>query len=433
MKPDFQVVSPEEAVQLVNSHQRVFVHGSAATPSVLVRALANRKDELENVEIVSITTLGDMPLAEAYCKGSFYINSLFVSENVRQAVNSEQGGYVPIFLSEIGRLFRKNILPIDVAMVQVSPPDQHGYCSLGTSVDVARPAVDTAKFIIAQINEQMPRTMGDGQIHMSKFDRAIRVDEPLPQVNYAAKLDEADYKIGKYIAEMIDDGATLQLGIGGIPDAVLQSLHNHKDLGIHTEMFSDGVIDLFDKGVITNKFKKKHPGKVVSSFVIGTQKLYDAIHDNPAFSFHEAAYVNDTSVIRKNPKVISINSCVEIDLTGQVCADSIGSYHYSGVGGQMDFMRGAALSDEGKPIMALRAGTKKGKSKIVPFLKEGAGVVTTRAHVHYVVTEFGAAYLYGKNLRQRAHELKKIAAPEHQEELERAIYQRFGSFVYPFR
>ncbi|SEJ46269.1 Acyl-CoA hydrolase [Cyclobacterium xiamenense] len=433
MKPDFQVVSPEEAVQLVNSHQRVFVHGSAATPSVLVRALANRKDELENVEIVSITTLGDMPLAEASCKGSFYINSLFVSENVRQAVNSEQGGYVPIFLSEIGRLFRKNILPIDVAMVQVSPPDQHGYCSLGTSVDVARPAVDTAKFIIAQINEQMPRTMGDGQIHMSKFDRAIRVDEPLPQVNYAAKLDEADYKIGKYIAEMIDDGATLQLGIGGIPDAVLQSLHNHKDLGIHTEMFSDGVIDLFDKGVITNKFKKKHPGKVVSSFVIGTQKLYDAIHDNPAFSFHEAAYVNDTSVIRKNPKVISINSCVEIDLTGQVCADSIGSYHYSGVGGQMDFMRGAALSDEGKPIMALRAGTKKGKSKIVPFLKEGAGVVTTRAHVHYVVTEFGAAYLYGKNLRQRAHELKKIAAPEHQEELERAIYQRFGSFVYPFR
>ena len=433
MKPDLQVVSPEEAVQLVNSHQRVFVHGSAATPSVLVRALANRKDALKNVEIVSITTLGDMPLAEASCKGSFYINSLFVSENVRQAVNSEQGGYVPIFLSEIGRLFRKNILPIDVAMVQVSPPDQHGYCSLGTSVDVARPAVDTAKFIIAQINEQMPRTMGDGQIHISKIDRAITVDEPLPQVNYAAKLDAADYKIGKYIAEMIDDGATLQLGIGGIPDAVLQSLHNHKDLGIHTEMFSDGVIDLFDKGVITNKFKKKHPGKVVSSFVIGTQKLYDAIHDNPAFSFHEAAYVNDTSVIRKNPKVISINSCVEIDLTGQVCADSIGSYHYSGVGGQMDFMRGAALSNDGKPIMALRAGTKKGKSKIVPFLKEGAGVVTTRAHVHYVVTEYGAAYLYGKNLRQRAHELKKIAAPEHQDELERAIYQRFGSFVYPFR
>lgn len=433
MNTEFKTVSPDEAVELVSSHQRVFVHGSAATPTILLQALAKRKEELENVEIVSITTLGDMPLADESCKGSFYINSLFVSENVRKAVNSERGGYVPIFLSEIGRLFRKNILPIDIAMIQVSPPDRHGYCSLGTSVDVARPAVETAKFIIAQINQQMPRTMGDGQVHVSKFDRIIEVDEPLPQVNYAAKLDDADYKIGKFVAEMVEDGSTLQLGIGGIPDAVLQSLHNHKDLGIHTEMFSDGVIDLMNQGVITNKFKKKHPGKVVSSFVIGTKKVYDSIHDNPAYSFHEAAYVNDTAIIRKNPKVISINSCVEIDLTGQVCADSIGSYHYSGVGGQMDFMRGAALSEDGKPIMALRAGTKKGKSKIVPFLKEGAGVVTTRAHVHYVVTEHGAAYLYGKNLRQRAYELKKIAAPEHQEELDRAIHERFGDFVYPFR
>ncbi len=433
MNTELNAVSPDEAVLLVKSHQRVFVHGSAATPTILLQALSKRKEELENVEIVSITTLGDMPLADESCKGSFYINSLFVSENVRKAVNSERGGYVPIFLSEIGRLFRKNILPIDIAMIQVSPPDRHGYCSLGTSVDVARPAVETATFIIAQINQQMPRTMGDGQVHVSKFDRIIEVDEPLPQVDYSAKLDAADYKIGKFVAEMVDDGATLQLGIGGIPDAVLQSLHHHKDLGVHTEMFSDGVIDLMDKGVITNRFKKKHPGKVVSSFVIGTKKVYDSIHDNPAYSFHEAAYVNDTAIIRKNPKVISINSCVEIDLTGQVCADSIGSYHYSGVGGQMDFMRGAALSEDGKPIMALRAGTKKGKSKIVPFLKEGAGVVTTRAHVHYVVTEYGAAYLYGKNLRQRAYELKKIAAPEHQEELDRAIHERFGDFVYPFR
>lgn len=433
MNTELNAVSPDEAVLLVKSHQRVFVHGSAATPTILLQALSKRKEELENVEIVSITTLGDMPLADESCKGSFYINSLFVSENVRKAVNSERGGYVPIFLSEIGRLFRKNILPIDIAMIQVSPPDRHGYCSLGTSVDVARPAVETATFIIAQINQQMPRTMGDCQVHVSKFDRIIEVDEPLPQVDYSAKLDAADYKIGKFVAEMVDDGATLQLGIGGIPDAVLQSLHHHKDLGVHTEMFSDGVIDLMDKGVITNRFKKKHPGKVVSSFVIGTKKVYDSIHDNPAYSFHEAAYVNDTAIIRKNPKVISINSCVEIDLTGQVCADSIGSYHYSGVGGQMDFMRGAALSEDGKPIMALRAGTKKGKSKIVPFLKEGAGVVTTRAHVHYVVTEYGAAYLYGKNLRQRAYELKKIAAPEHQEELDRAIHERFGDFVYPFR
>lgn len=426
-------VSADEAVKIIKSNQRVFVHGSAATPATLLHALAKRKSELEDVEIVAITTLGDMPLATAACKGSFFINSLFVSENVRKAVNSEQGGYVPIFLSEIGRLFRKGILPIDVALINVSPPDQHGYCSLGTSVDVARPAIETAKFIIAQINKRMPRTLGDGQIHVSKFSMAVEVNEALPQVNYASKLDAGDYKIGKYIAEMIDDGSTLQLGIGGIPDAVLQSLHHHKDLGIHTEMFSDGVIDLMESGAITNKFKKKHPGKTVTSFVIGTDKLYNSIHDNPAYSFHEAAYVNDTAVIRKNPKVISINSCVEIDLTGQVCADSIGSYHYSGVGGQMDFMRGAALSDDGKPIMALRAATNKGSSKIVPFLKEGAGVVTTRAHVHYVVTEYGVAYLYGKNLRQRAHELRNIAAPEHHEALDKSIFERFGNFIYPTR
>jgi acyl-CoA hydrolase len=246
-------------------------------------------------------------------------------------------------------------------------------------------------------------------------------------------LDDADYKIGSYVAEMIEDGSTLQMGIGGIPDAVLKSLAQHKDLGIHTEMFSDGVIDLLKTGAITNKYKKNHPGKIVASFAIGTEKLYQNINDNPVFSFHEAAYVNDTAVIRKNPKVVSINSCLEIDLTGQVCADSIGSYHYSGVGGQMDFMRGAALSDDGKPIMALKASTKNGMSKIVPFLRPGAGVVTTRAHVHYVVTEYGVAYLYGKNLRQRAYELKKIAAPEHQEALEKSIIERFGSFVYAVR
>ncbi|MEX2512643.1 MAG: acetyl-CoA hydrolase/transferase C-terminal domain-containing protein [Cyclobacteriaceae bacterium] len=433
MNPYPPIVSADEAVKIIKSHQRIFVHGSAATPSVLLQALAKRKSELENVEIVSITTLGEMPLVTEDCKGSFFINSLFVSENVRKAVNSEQGGYVPVFLSEIGRLFRNGILPIDVALINVSLPDQHGYCSLGTSVDVARPAVETAKFIIAQINNKMPRTLGDGQIHTSKFSAMVEVDEPLPQVNYSSKLEDADYKIGRYIAEMIEDGSTLQLGIGGIPDAVLQSLQSHKDLGIHTEMFSDGVIDLMESGAITNKFKKKHPGKVVTSFVIGTERLYQTIHDNPVYSFHEAAYVNDTSVIRKNPKVISINSCLEIDLTGQVCADSIGSYHFSGVGGQMDFMRGAGLSENGKPIMALRAATNKGKSKIVPFLKEGAGVVTTRAHVHYVVTEYGSVYLYGKNLRQRAYELKKIAAPQHQEELEKAIIKRFGSFIYPTR
>ncbi|WP_268034171.1 acetyl-CoA hydrolase/transferase family protein [Algoriphagus sp. PAP.12] len=425
--------SPEEAVKIIESHQRVFIHGSAATPTTCINALAARKDELKNVEIVAITTLGDMPLVAPECKGSFFMNSLFVSANVREAVNSDQGGYVPIFLSEIGHLFRNKILSVDVAIIQVSEPDAHGFCSLGTSVDIARPAVDTARFIIAQVNKQMPRTHGDGHVHCSKFTCAVYVDEPLPEVNYAEKITEKEIQIGRHIASLIEDRSTLQMGIGAIPDAVLNSLHHHKDLGVHTEMFSNGILDLMKSGAVTNAFKKKHPGKVVSAFTTGSQQLYREIHDNPEFSFHEAAYVNDTSIIRKNPKVVSINSCVEMDLTGQVCADSIGSYHYSGVGGQMDFMRGAALSVGGKPIMALTSTTKRGASKIVPFLKEGAGVVTTRAHMQYVVTEFGIANLYGKNLRQRSYELMRIAHPDHQEMLEKAIVERYGSFIYPFR
>lgn len=422
-----------EAVQLVQSHQRVFIHGSAATPTTLLYALADRKKELKNVEIVAITTLGPMPLVEPDCKGSFFMNSLFVSTNIRTAVNTDQGGYVPIFLSEIGHLFRNKILEIDVAIIQVSEPDAHGFCSLGTSVDIAKPAVETAKLIIAQVNKQMPRTHGDGHIHISKFDKAIYVDEPLPEVNYLGKITEKEIQIGNHIASIIEDRSTLQMGIGAIPDAVLNSLHHHKDLGVHTEMFSNGILNLMKSGAVTNAYKKKHPGKVVSAFTAGSAELYREIHDNPEFSFHEAAYVNDTSVIRKNPKVVSINSCVELDLTGQVCADSIGSYHYSGVGGQMDFMRGASLSVGGKPIMALTACTKSGESKIVPFLKPGAGVVTTRAHVQYVVTEFGVVNLYGKNLRQRSYELMRIAHPDHRDSLERAIVERFGSYIYPFR
>jgi acyl-CoA hydrolase len=427
----YEYTTAEEAVSLIKSKQRVFIHGSAATPGFLLKALAARRNELNNVEIVSITTLGDMPIAEPECKGSFFMNSLFVSENVRKAVNSEQGGYVPIFLSEIGQLFRKNILPLDVAIISVSEPDSHGYCSLGVSVDIAKPAIETAKLIIAQVNKQMPRTHGDGHIHFSRFHAAVAVDEALPEVNYASKISENELRIGQFIGEMIEDRSTLQLGIGAIPDAVLRALKGHKDLGIHTEMFSNGVIELMGSGAITNAYKKSHPGKIVSSFAIGSKEMYKTIHDNPAFSFHEAAYVNDTAVIRKNPKVISINSCLEMDLTGQVCADSIGTYHYSGVGGQMDFMRGASLSEGGKPIMALSSVTKKGGSKIVPFLKQGAGVVTTRAHLQYVVTEYGVAYLYGKNLRQRAHELMRISHPDHRESLEKSIFERFGSFVYP--
>ncbi len=425
--------TPENAVSLVKSNQRLFIHGSAATPTRLLHALAARKNELRNVELVAITTLGEMPLVAPDCKGSFFMNSLFVSENVRKAVNSEMGGYVPIFLSEIGHLFRNRILKLDVAIIQVSEPDPHGFCSLGTSVDIAKPAIETAEIIIAQVNRRMPRTHGDGHIHFSRFSAAIFIDEPLPEVDYGNKLTENEIKIGQNISTLIEDRSTLQMGIGAIPDAVLNALHHHRDLGIHTEMFSNGLLGLMKSGAVTNSYKKKHPGKVISSFAIGTEQLYREIHDNPEFSFHEAAYVNDTSVIRKNPKVISINSCVELDLTGQVCADSIGSYHYSGVGGQMDFMRGASLSEGGKPIMALTACTKKGTSKIVPFLKEGAGVVTTRAHVQYVVTEYGIANLYGKNLRQRAYELLGIAHPAHQEMLEKAIVERFGSFTYPFR
>lgn len=425
--------SPEQAVSLINSHQRVFIHGSAATPTRLLKALAERKNELRNVELVAITTLGEMPLVSPECQEAFYMNSLFVSENVRKAVNSDHGGYVPIFLSEIGHLFRKNILGIDVAIIHVSEPDSHGFCTLGTSVDVAKPAIETTPIIIAQVNKKMPRTHGDGLIHISKITAAIQVDDDLPEINYAKKITEKEIQIGQHISSLIEDRSTLQMGIGAIPDAVLNCLHHHKDLGIHTEMFSNGLLDLMKSGAVTNSFKKKHPGKVVSSFAAGTKELYETVNDNPEFSFHEAAYVNDTAVIRKNPKVISINSCVEMDLTGQVCADSIGSYHYSGVGGQMDFMRGAALSEGGKPIMALTSTTKKGASKIVPFLKEGAGVVTTRAHMQYVVTEYGIANLYGKNLRQRAYELMRISHPDHHEALEKSIIERFGSYVYPFR
>lgn len=427
---NYSYTTPEEAVKVVKSHDRIFVHGSAATPATLLRTLAKRHEELTDVEVVSITTLGAMPLTEEPYNESFFINSLFVSANVRSAVNSSRGGYVPIFLSEIGILFRRNILPIDVAIVNVSPPDEHGYCSLGVSVDVAKPALEVAKIAIAQVNKNMPRSHGDGLVHISSFQHIIEANDPLPEVDYGSKIGEKEKSIGHFCADLIEDGSTLQMGIGAIPDAVLDALHQHKDLGVHTEMFSNGVLGLMSSGALTNKYKAKHPGKIVTSFAVGNRKLYDFIDDNPVVSFHEAAYVNDTAVIRRNPKVISINSCIEMDLTGQVCADSIGSYHFSGVGGQMDFMRGAALAEGGKPIMAMTSKTNKGVSKIVPFLKEGAGVVTTRAHMHYVVTEYGTAYLYGKNLRQRALELMKIAAPEHRDTLEKSIIERFGSTSY---
>lgn len=425
-----KIVSAREAVKIIQSGNRVFVHGSAATPQFLLRALAKRAHELKNVELVAVSTLGELELAKPEYAESFYINSLFVSENIRSAINDGRGNYIPIFLSEISRLFEKNILPLDVALLHISPPDKHGLCSLGVSVDVARAAAKHAKHIIAQVNPNMPRTHGDGFIDIHQIHTLVETDDNLPEVNYAAQITDCDRTIGKYVAELVEDRSTLQMGIGAIPDAVLESLTHCKDLGVHTEMFSNGVIDLMKKGVITNKYKKKHRGKTVTSFAIGSRDLYSFVDDNPQFAFLEAEYVNDGRIIRTNPKVVAINSAIEIDITGQVCADSIGTYQYSGVGGQMDFIRGASLSEGGKPIIAMGSATKKGASKIVPFLKQGAGVVTTRAHMHYVVTEYGVAYLYGKNLRQRAYELMRIAHPDNREALEQEIIKRFGSNVY---
>lgn len=418
--------TPEKAVQVIESNQRVFIHGVSASPLRLINAMVDRADELRNVEIVHLHTEGEAKYAEEQYKDSFRVNAMFVGANVRKAVNSGRGNYIPIFLSEIPGLFRKDILPLDVAMIHVSPPDQHGFCSLGVSVEVTVAAIQCAKHVIAQVNPNMPRSHGDGLIHIKNIDAMVEVNDDLPEQIVPAP-DEAELQIGKYCADLIDNGATLQMGIGAIPNAVLSSLGGHKNLGVHTEMFSDGVMDLVEKGVINGKKKRVHPGKIVSGFTMGSRKLYDFLDDNPMIAMLDIAYVNDTAVIRRNPKVTAINSAIEVDITGQVCADSIGTYHYSGVGGQMDFIRGASLSEGGKPIIALPSSTKKGISRIVPFLKPGAGVVTTRAHVHYIVTEYGVANLYGKNLHQRAKLLTEIAHPDHREELDKAIFERFKS------
>lgn len=422
-------ISGEDALKIVKPGQRVFVHGGAATPHHLLKKLAERSSELWNVEIVSISMQGDAIIADKKYKGSFRINSLFVSENIREAVNDGRGDYVPIFLSEIPILFKRGILPIDVALVQVSPPDKHGYCSLGVSVDIAATAVKTAKHVIAQINPRMPRTLGDGLVKMDDFDAVVFFEEELPEIVCNDKNEIAN-RIGAYCAELVENGATLQMGIGSIPNAVLASLNNHKELGVHTEMFSDGIIPLIEKGIITNEHKKKYRGKTVTSFLLGTRKLYDFVDDNPAVVALNIDYVNDTAIIRTNPKVTAINSAIEVDITGQVCSDSIGPYHYSGVGGQMDFVRGAALSEGGKPIIALPSITSKGASRISSFLKQGAGVVTTRAHAHYIVTEYGIVYLYGKNMRQRAKALIEIAHPNHREALERSAFERFHTYEF---
>lgn len=419
-----QKLTAAEAVKIINSGDRVFIHGVAAAPQTLIQAMADRAGELKDVEIVHLHTEGPAPYADPEYSESFRVNAFFVGANVRGAVNEGRADYIPVFLSEIPALFRKRVLPVNVALINVSPPDKHGFCSLGVSVDIARAAVECADHVIAQVNPRMPRTQGDSLVPYAELDSVVEIEEPLLEAAPPV-LSEIDRAIGRNIAEMIEDGATLQMGIGSIPNAVLASLGDHRRLGIHTEMFSDGLIDLVESGVVTGEEKRNHPGKVVAGFVMGTRRVYDFIDDNPQVLMLDIAYVNDTAVIRRNPKATAINSAIEVDLTGQVCADSIGTRQYSGVGGQMDFIRGASLSEGGKPIIALPSMTNRGESKIVPFLKEGAGVVSTRAHVHYIVTEFGVANLYGKNLRQRASELIKIAHPDHRDALEKAAYERF--------
>jgi acyl-CoA hydrolase len=414
-------VTAAEAVKVIQSNNRVYVQAAAAAPSILTKALTERASELRNVEVCHLHTEGEAPYASPELAESFHVNSFFIGANVRHTISAGNGSYTPVFLSELPHLFRKNVLPIDVAFIHVSPPDGHGYCSLGVSVEATVAAIENAKIVIAQVNPQMPRTFGDGILHISEIDYLVEVDTPI-YAHEVTPFTKEEEKMGQYIASLIEDRSTLQMGIGSIPNAALAQLKNHKDLGLHTEMFSDGVIDLIENNVINCNYKGTLRGRVLATFLIGSKRLYDFVHDNPFIEMKESSMVNDTARIRKNPKMVAINSAIEVDLTGQVCADSIGAKMYSGVGGQMDFIRGASLSQGGKAIIALPSITKRGESRIVPYLKQGAGVVSTRSHVQYIITENGIADLYGKTLRQRATELVRIAHPTHQETIEKAYF-----------
>lgn len=414
-------VTAEEAVKVVKSGDRIYLQAAAATPTILANALTERASELRNVEICHILTDGEARYANPDLADSFHVNSFFIGRNVRHTLKAGNGSYTPVFLSDLPYLFRKNVLPLDVVFIHVSPPDKHGYCTLGVSVEASVAAIENAKIVIAQVNPQMPRTFGDGILHVSEIDYLVEVDVPIYSNEVESFTAEED-KIGGYIASLIEDRSTLQIGIGSIPNAALSKLGNHKDLGLHTEIFSDGVIDLIESNAINCNYKGSVRGRVLATFLAGSKRLYDFVNDNPFIELRESSTVNDTARIRMNPKMIAINSAIEVDLTGQVCADSIGARMYSGVGGQMDFIRGAALSDGGKAIIALPSTTKKGHSRIVPFLKQGAGVVTTRGHIRYVITENGIADLYGKTLKQRATELVRIAHPDHQENIEKEYF-----------
>nr|ACF06126.1 mitochondrial acetate:succinate CoA-transferase [Fasciola hepatica] len=423
----------DETFGFLKDGANVFIHGGAATPSLLIKELYEyvMSKNLKDIKLFHIHTEGPYPFNDA--EGHFRSTSLFTGGNCRKAIQEGRADYTPIFLSEIPLLFRRKHVQLDLALINVTPPDKHGFCSLGPSVDVTRAAIQNATHIVAQVNDQLPLTRGDASIHFSNLTVMRAGSQPCHEMS-PRPASEVEDKIGQIIAEnLVEDGATLQTGIGAIPDAVLSKLTNHKNLGVHTEMFSDGVVQLVQLGAITNAYKKLRPGKVVSSFVVGTRKVFDFLDNNPMVDMCDVAWVNSPVVIAQNPKPVAINSCIEIDITGQVSSDSIGTTIYSGFGGQVDFLRGAAVSldGQGKPIIAVPSVTKRNETKIVPHLKLGGGVVTTRAHVHYVVTEYGIAYLFGKNLRQRAHALIQIAHPDHRESLEKAAFDRLKVMPSP--
>ena len=418
-----RVVSAEEAVEVIQSGNRIFMTGNVSVPQKLLAALVKRAPELKDVEICQALSVGPADYVNPAMEGHLRVNTLFISDNVRKAVQEGRADFTPVLLSEFPLLFKNGLLPVDVALIHVSPPDEHGFCSLGVEVGLTKSPAESAKIIIAEVNEQMPRTLGDSFIHVSRLNCIVPVNYPVAELKMGASGDPISQKIACYIAELIPDGATMQMGIGAIPDAVLNFLGEKRDLGIHSEMFSDGVVRLVERGVITNSRKTLHPGKIVVGFILGTQSLYHWADDNPLCEFHRQEYVNDPFVIAQNDKMVAINSAIEVDITGQVCADSIGPKFYSGVGGQMDFVYGASRSKGGVPIIALPSTTtlRDGTviSRLVAMLKQGAGVVTSRNHVHYVVTEYGVAALYGKNIRQRARELINIAHPDFRQDLEK--------------
>lgn len=433
-----KLCTPEEAASYIKSDSRVYVHPGCAIPEVLVKAMTDRYMELYNVEVVHILTFGIAPYVEPQMEGHFRHNALFIGANVRKAVNEGRADFTPIFLSQIPYLFINKILPINTALIHVSPPDKYGFCSYGVGVETCKSAAESADFVIAQVNPNMPRTLGDSFIHVDKINKIIEADVPLKETTFSGDKNspeelEVFQKIGYNISQLIEDGSTLQLGIGAIPDAVLSFLGSKQHLGIHTEMFSDGLIKLIEDGVITNEKKTLHQGKIISSFVLGSKRLFDFLDNNALMEFHPSQYTNDPFIVAKNDKMIAINSALEVDITGQVCADSIGARLFSGFGGQVDFVRGASRSKGGKPIIALPATAKKGEiSRIVPYLKQGAGVTTSRGDVHYVVTEFGVAELHGKSIRQRAKALIDIAHPKFREELDNYVNETFfkGAMSY---